>query len=185
MKNYSAAAVITLASGQVKLTPDQYKTRAHNLAPVNAAAGVYEIVKPVQFKRGESFGFDGSLTKAMAGELMTPEQIRAEADAKAKEEKKAKAKAAAEAEAKKKAEEKAANEKAETMAQAIGEADRAVASARKALGDLGTKADPAVMQAIEQTIEDMSIFADDGDVEGLKAATAVLVEHTGNLNKKK
>ena len=185
MKNYSAAAVITLASGRVKLTPEQYKTRAHNLMPVNAAAGVYEIVKPVQFKRGESFGYDGILTKAMAGELMTPEQIRAEADAKAKEEKKAKAKAAAESETKKKAEEKAANEKAETMAQAVAEADKVVASARKALADLGVKADPAVMQVIEQTIEDMGIFADDGDVEGLKVATAALVSHTGNLIKKK
>jgi len=185
MKNYSAAAVITLVSGQVKLTPDQYKTRAHNLAPVNAADGVYEIAKPVQFKRGESFGYDGILTKALAGELMTPEQIRAEADAKAKEEKKAKAKATADAAAKKKAGEDAANEKAETMARAVGDADKAVASARKALGDLGNKADPAVMQAIEQTIEDMGIFADDGDVEGLKAATAALASHTDSLTKKK
>ena len=184
MKNYSAAAVITLASGRVKLTPEQYKTRAHNLMPVNAAAGVYEIVKPVQFKRGESFGYDGILTKAMAGELMTPEQIRAEAYAKEKEERKAKAKATAEEAARKKAEEERAAEKASAMAQAVAEADKAVAHVRKVMNDLGGKLDPEAKAAIEKTIDDLGIFADAGDLDAFKAAIAALVDQTGNLKKK-
>lgn len=160
--------LVTLHDGRVTLSADQAGSRSHNL---NRLGGdVYEIAKPIQMKHGERFGYDGEYSKSLMSELKTQEQIRAEAGAKAKEEKKAKAKA---------------NEKTETMAQAVDEADTAVANARKAMGNLGDKIDPAAKQAIEQTIEDMGIFADDGDVEGLKAATAALVEHTNNLNKKK
>lgn len=173
MKTYSAAVIVTLSSGRLKLTPDQARTRAHNLTPVNATSGVYEIVKPVQFKRGESFGYDGDIPKAMAGELMSPEQVKVAVAAKAKEEKKARAKAD-ETEA-------AARQKAEAMDEAVAEADKAVAAARKVLEGLGDKADPDQKQAIERTIEAMGIVADAGDLDGFKDAIAALVEQTGWL----
>lgn len=55
-----------VGSGRVELSAAQAKTRAHNLKAVlvgQDGAGEYEVVNPVQFKRGEEFGFDGKVGK--------------------------------------------------------------------------------------------------------------------------
>ena len=53
-------------SGIVGLSAEQAKSRAHNLKPVKPGkdgAGEYEVVHPIQFKRGETFGFSGQVGK--------------------------------------------------------------------------------------------------------------------------
>lgn len=180
MKTYIATALATIGGGRLRLTPAQAKARAHNLAPTDEV-GIYRIVNAVQFKRGEQFGYDGSFPKGMATVAMTPEEIKAAEAAKAKEEKKAKAEA--EAAAKKKAAKKPAGDNAE-MEQAIAAADSAVAAVRHALKELGNSSDPVLAQAIEDTIDTMSGFAENGMTVNLNAAIDTLVEQTGQLTKK-
>lgn len=45
---------------KVKLTPDQAKSRLHNLVEneVKKRVSVYEVAKNIMFKRGEVFGID-------------------------------------------------------------------------------------------------------------------------------
>jgi hypothetical protein len=102
------AASVRLHSGVLSLTKEQAATRLHNLKALDK--GHYEIVQPVEFKRGETIGYDGEISKAM-GEKLVRELT-------AKEKKAAEAKAAAE---KKAAEEAEAKAKAEAEAQAKAE----------------------------------------------------------------
>lgn len=82
MKTYRVIGrSIDVRAGLVALTPAQAKTRMHNLKA--RADGVYEVLKPIQFKHGEAFGYDGEFPKAMVDVLADPE---AEAKAKAEAE---------------------------------------------------------------------------------------------------
>lgn len=66
MKKITTAAVVTVVSGQIELTAAQAKTRlaALGAAEVNkSGAGVYIVLKPIQFKAGETFGYDGEVRK--------------------------------------------------------------------------------------------------------------------------
>ena len=76
------AVVYTVVSGIVGLSAEQAKTRLHNLKPITGkvderkdsktrGAGEYEVVNPVQFKRGETFGYSGEVGKT--GQLRDPE----------------------------------------------------------------------------------------------------------------
>lgn len=69
------AAFYTVNSGVVVLVGEQAKARMHNLKAVKVdkktGDGEYEIVNPIQFKRGESFGFSGETSKN--GVLSDPE----------------------------------------------------------------------------------------------------------------
>lgn len=56
-------------SGRVALDPRQAAARAHAVEAVKGTAGVFEVTAPIQFKRGERFGYDGDIPKAMAGEV--------------------------------------------------------------------------------------------------------------------
>ncbi|MCK9994328.1 MAG: hypothetical protein Dbin4_02848 [Alphaproteobacteria bacterium] len=56
---------IEIGSGKVLLDPDQYKTRAHNLSKPDAD-GTCAILKPIQFKFGEMFGYDGDFGKHLS-----------------------------------------------------------------------------------------------------------------------
>ncbi len=56
---------IEIGAGRVMLDADQFKTRSHNLSKPDAD-GVCEIVKPIQFKAGETFGFDGDFGKHLS-----------------------------------------------------------------------------------------------------------------------
>lgn len=48
---------LVLANGIVELTQAQYEPRQTSLKP--QGGGVYQIIKPLQFKRGEILGYDG------------------------------------------------------------------------------------------------------------------------------
>lgn len=69
------ATVYTVSSGNIGITGAQAKTRLHNLKPVRvdkkSGDGEYEVLRPVQFKRGEKFGFSGQVGKD--GRLHDPE----------------------------------------------------------------------------------------------------------------
>lgn len=59
-----------LSAGRVKLTAAQAKPRAHALKALGG--GVFEIVQPVEFKRGEVIEYDQDPGKAMALVLAEP-----------------------------------------------------------------------------------------------------------------
>ena len=117
MKEYITTANIRLAAGLIGLTVKQATRRPGCLGAVKGKKGVFEIVRPVEFKAGETILIDPDKMTLASLEL-TPKGIEME-----KAEKKAAEKAAAE---KKKAEkekaEKAEKEKA-AAAQAIDDGD--------------------------------------------------------------
>lgn len=63
MKYKVATPFVELHSGVLVLSKEQARDRIHNLKKVKSG---YEIVKPVQFKRGEEFGYDAELTAQLA-----------------------------------------------------------------------------------------------------------------------
>ena len=67
MKNYIASAVVTLPSGCVRLDAAQLRTRAHNLTALDD--GTYRIERPIQFKAGEHFEWDGEAPKSRAADF--------------------------------------------------------------------------------------------------------------------
>lgn len=72
MKEYTASAVVMLHSGKVKLNKDQARRRRRCLeGKKDQKSGVFRIVKPIQFKVGEAFGYDGEIPKSMIGQLET------------------------------------------------------------------------------------------------------------------
>lgn len=54
------------AGQRLKLTRAQVDSRAHRLTLVDEKKGVYEATAPIEFKKGEAFGFDGDLPKTIA-----------------------------------------------------------------------------------------------------------------------
>jgi hypothetical protein len=67
MKKYIASAVVTLPSGCVKIDAAQLRTRSHNLTALED--GTHRIDRPVQFKAGEHFEWDGEAPKARAADF--------------------------------------------------------------------------------------------------------------------
>lgn len=64
MKHYEVnAPYVNINSGFLALTPKQYERRKHNLEKVKD--GVYSVIKSVQFKRGEQFGYEGDINKSI------------------------------------------------------------------------------------------------------------------------
>ena len=108
MNRYTTTAVVNLTSGTLELSKDQARRRIHALEKVSD--GKYLIKSLVQFKAGETFGYDGVIPKdAAEGILIAGKDVTvAEINAQEKEQKKLKA---AKEEAKAKAEEKAKIEK--------------------------------------------------------------------------
>lgn len=87
MKTYIVTATsVSLHAGLVQLTPEQASVRSHNLKPVQGQKGVYEIINPIELKRGEKIGLDGDQPKALLELVSTPEELE-------KKDKAAKAKA--------------------------------------------------------------------------------------------
>lgn len=64
MQTYLTKDVATLGQGILALTPRQAAIRSHALAPLGG--GFFEILQPVQFKAGESFGYNLPLPKVLA-----------------------------------------------------------------------------------------------------------------------
>lgn len=76
MKNYFVVGIsVTLTSGALRLTPEQYSDRSWQLS-AGAKKGIYTIVSPVTFKRGEKFGYDGEVNRRLAEEMIegTPQK---------------------------------------------------------------------------------------------------------------
>ena len=61
MKLYTIEKPVTLASGVLQLTEEQAKLRSSKLQSLGG--DLYQILAKVQFKGGETFGYDGDLTK--------------------------------------------------------------------------------------------------------------------------
>lgn len=84
MKKITTAAVVTVVSGQIKLSAAQAKTRLSALATVDVkedGAGIYTVLKPIQFKAGETFGYDGEVRKdGILRDPQAEELARLEAD---------------------------------------------------------------------------------------------------------
>ncbi len=67
MKDYITAGTISLHAGKVRLSADQARRRMHLLAGKESQkSGIFEIVKPLQFKAGEAFGYDGEIPKTLS-----------------------------------------------------------------------------------------------------------------------
>jgi hypothetical protein len=67
MKTHKAEdGAVTVNSGNVQLSAAQAAVRRHCLKEVKIdknGGGVYSVTAPIQFKRGETFGFDGAAGK--------------------------------------------------------------------------------------------------------------------------
>lgn len=73
MKNYKVtAASVTIRSGVIGLSEAQAKDRAHLLKALGD--GLYELLSPTQFKRGEEFGYDGDTNKVLLQHIQETDQ---------------------------------------------------------------------------------------------------------------
>lgn len=61
MERYLTTDKVDLLSGVLDLTDDQARRRKGWLKKLES--GLFQIIKPVQFKAGEVFGFEGELSK--------------------------------------------------------------------------------------------------------------------------
>jgi hypothetical protein len=64
---------VLLNSGRIRLTDKQYTDRAHALGKTDDVH-VYTIEKPVGFKHGEVFEYDGELTPTLAKDVKAAEE---------------------------------------------------------------------------------------------------------------
>jgi len=79
LKKYVVVGVsANVNAGHVKLDKDQARRRRHAIEAVevnkDTGAGVYKILRPVQFKNGEQFEYDGEFPKSMAHEVADPKE---------------------------------------------------------------------------------------------------------------
>lgn len=64
MKKFECLGIVTIRSGILRITKEQADARHYGVK--NIEGDLYEVFKPVQFKAGESFSYDGELPKTMA-----------------------------------------------------------------------------------------------------------------------
>lgn len=65
MKQYRVVGKLArISTGNVELTPEQASDRMHNLKKLGG--DVYEVLKPIEFKAGQVFGYDGTPGKGQA-----------------------------------------------------------------------------------------------------------------------
>jgi len=64
MKYYTVLAFAQIAVGTLALTPAQARTRTHALKALGHDH--YEVIAPVEFKIGETFGYDLELPRTLA-----------------------------------------------------------------------------------------------------------------------
>lgn len=77
MRSYEVVSrAARLASGRLKLTPQQGRDRAHALREVGK--GVYELTAAVEFKRGECFEWDGEPGKGNTDLVARERKARSE-----------------------------------------------------------------------------------------------------------
>lgn len=81
MAIYTTTEPVTLTGGILELDADQVRRRANYLNKLED--GRFEILNPVNFKAGETFGFDGIVPKAIAKSMVDldkVEVVKAEAE---------------------------------------------------------------------------------------------------------
>lgn len=85
--------LLTVNSGQVKLTAEQARTRRHALHGVDVkkdGGGIFDVIAPLHFKQGETLGFSGDVGKnGIAFDPEAEEIARLDAADKAEKERKA------------------------------------------------------------------------------------------------
>lgn len=64
MKIFKTKAPVSIHSGKLRLTEKQALARASMVT--KERAGLYRVIKPMEFKAGEKFGYDGELPKSLA-----------------------------------------------------------------------------------------------------------------------
>lgn len=70
MQRYSVIGPkVEIHSGILHLSKTQAAARVHALDDLGE--GLYQVSRPIQFKKGEEFGYDGSVNKALL-QQMTP-----------------------------------------------------------------------------------------------------------------
>ena len=72
MKTYTTRAAARIGTGILALTPTQASSRLPNLRALGD--GCFEILTPVEFKAGETFGFDQELPRSLVACLEESEQ---------------------------------------------------------------------------------------------------------------
>ncbi len=77
---------VNLSTGIVELTEKQYSSRQHNLKKLGG--NKYDILKPVQFKRGEVFGYEGEMGKSLGKDMAACDKNGVIIEAEVKKEKK-------------------------------------------------------------------------------------------------
>lgn len=71
MQKCTATRIVTIASGLFDLDDNQVKRRAHML---KKTANGYEIKQPIQFKKGEKFGYQGPVDRELADAIGVSEK---------------------------------------------------------------------------------------------------------------
>lgn len=67
MKIYMSLQPVTIHSGVIQLNSEQAKSRMHNLSHI--ADDRFDVVRPINFKTGELFGYEGQLPKSMVSSI--------------------------------------------------------------------------------------------------------------------
>lgn len=77
MKKYTVIGIKTgVNSGIVRLSDSQASARSHALKVLKD--GLYEIILPVEFKKGEEFEWDGEINKTLLEEVAVKKIIQTE-----------------------------------------------------------------------------------------------------------
>lgn len=82
MNRYQAVDTVYLYDGVIDLSNDQLATRRHLL--IDAPGGGHKIIGQVCLKRGEEFGYDGTVSKSLADKVEVIKKRRGRGKAKAK-----------------------------------------------------------------------------------------------------
>ncbi len=88
MTIYTTTEAVTLTSGILELDADQVRRRLRDIKKLDD--GRFEIVRAVNFKAGETFGFDGIVPKATAKSMVDLDKVEVEEEPKPVKPKKAK-----------------------------------------------------------------------------------------------
>lgn len=70
MQKYKVIAALSIGAGVVALTEKQAHTRRNSIKPLGE--GLFEVIKPTQFKIGEELGIEGPVPKQLAQALELP-----------------------------------------------------------------------------------------------------------------
>lgn len=79
MKKYTTVERVNLTSGLLELDDDQARRRKRQTEPVEGEKNIYKILQTVQFKSGETFGYEGGeinrgLSRKFEGDPWAPKK---------------------------------------------------------------------------------------------------------------